>query len=85
MRRMRKHEFSRSMMRESQLTPADLIQPVFVCEGSNYRESVASMPGIERLSIDLLVAKGKRLQDLGIPALAVFSCCTQRKKVGGRR
>ncbi len=77
---MRKHEFSRSMMRESQLTPADLIQPVFVCEGSNYRESVASMPGIERLSIDLLVAKGKRLQDLGIPALAVFPVVPKEKK-----
>ncbi|MXW47290.1 MAG: porphobilinogen synthase [Gammaproteobacteria bacterium] len=80
MRRMRRHEFSRSMMRESTLTPADLIQPVFVCEGSNCREPVTSMPGIERLSIDLLVQKGKRLVDLGIPAMAIFPVVPKEKK-----
>ena len=80
MRRMRRHEFSRSMMRESMLTPADLIQPVFVCEGSNYIEPVQSMPGIERLSIDLLIQKGKRLRDLGIPAMAIFPVVPKEKK-----
>ncbi len=80
MRRMRKHEFSRSLMRESILTPADLIQPVFVCEGSNYKEPVTSMPGIERLSIDLLIQKGKRLRDLGIPAMAIFPVVPKEKK-----
>lgn len=80
MRRMRRHEFSRSMMRESMLTPADLIHPVFVCEGSNYREPVTSMPGIERLSIDLLIQKGKRLRDLGIPAMAIFPVVPKEKK-----
>ena len=68
------------MMRESTLTPADLIQPVFVCEGSNCREPVTSMPGIERLSIDLLVQKGKRLVDLGIPAMAIFPVVPKEKK-----
>jgi len=80
MRRMRRHEFSRSMMRESILTPSDLIQPVFVCEGSNYKEPVTSMPGIERLSIDLLIQKGKQLRDLGIPAMAIFPVVPMEKK-----
>jgi porphobilinogen synthase len=72
MRRMRKSEFTRRLMRENQLTPADLILPVFVLEGSGEREAVASMPGVERLSIDLLVRQARQAQDLGIPALALF-------------
>lgn len=80
MRRMRRHEFSRAMLRESTLTPADLIQPVFVCEGQGYRESIPSMPGIERLSIDLLVEKGRHLQALGIPAMAIFPVVPMEKK-----
>ena len=80
MRRMRRHEFSRKMMRETALTPADLIQPVFVCEGTSHTEPIASMPGIERLSIDLLVSKGKHLRDLGIPAIAVFPVVPKEKK-----
>ncbi|MYD77821.1 MAG: porphobilinogen synthase [Gammaproteobacteria bacterium] len=80
MRRMRRHEFSRSMMRESMLTPADLIKPVFVCEGSNSSDPGASMPGKERLSIDLLVQKGKRLRDLDIPAMAIFPVVPKEKK-----
>ena len=83
MRRMRRHEFSRSMMRESILTPSDLIQPVFVCEGSNNKEPVTSMPGIERLSIDLLIQKGERLRDLGIPAIAIFPVVPKEKKSPG--
>jgi porphobilinogen synthase len=59
-------------MRENTLTPHDLIFPVFVLEGTNQREAIASMPGIERLSIDLLVNKAKHLHSLGVPALALF-------------
>ena len=57
MRRMRRDDFSRRLMRETTLTPDDLIYPVFVLEGDNNREHVESMPGVERLSIDLLVAE----------------------------
>ena len=56
MRRMRKDDFSRRMMRESVLTPSDLIYPVFIIEGENRTETVASMPGVERMSIDLLLS-----------------------------
>ena len=72
MRRMRADDFSRRMMRENILTPDDLIYPMFVIEGSNEREAVASMPGIERLSIDLLVKEVKEVAALGIPAVALF-------------
>jgi porphobilinogen synthase len=72
MRRMRRDAFSRRMMRETILTPDDLIYPVFVLEGSGQRESVASMPGVERLSIDLLVEDAIEVQRLGIPAMALF-------------
>ena len=72
MRRMRRDDFSRRMMRETLLTPDDLIYPVFVLEGRGEREAVASMPGIERLSIDLLVEEARAIHDLGIPAMAIF-------------
>jgi porphobilinogen synthase len=72
MRRLRANDFSRRLVRESGLTPADLIFPVFVLEGSGEREAVASMPGIERLSIDLLVEQAREAQQLGIPAIALF-------------
>jgi porphobilinogen synthase len=72
MRRLRANEFSRRLVREHTLSPADLIFPVFVLDGSGQRESIPSMPGIERLSIDLLVAQARRVQQLGIPALALF-------------
>jgi porphobilinogen synthase len=71
-RRMRRDEFSRRLMRESHLTPADLIYPVFVLEGSGNREPVASMPGVERLSIDLLLQEARDLHALGVPAIALF-------------
>ncbi len=80
MRRMRRDEFSRRLMRENSLSPADLIYPVFVLEGSGQREAVASMPGIERLSIDLLVAEAKEIQALGIPAVALFPVTPQEVK-----
>ncbi|EAR62744.1 porphobilinogen synthase [Neptuniibacter caesariensis] len=72
MRRMRANDFSRRLMRESVLTPDDLIYPVFVIEGQNETEQVASMPGVERLSIDLLVKEAKELAALGVPAMALF-------------
>ena len=72
MRRMRKDEFSRRLMRENVLTTNDLILPMFVIEGHNSRESVKSMPGVERLSIDLLVEEAKEIQALGIPMIALF-------------
>ena len=72
MRRMRAADFSRRLMRENTLTPNDLIYPVFVLDGDNRREAIASMPGIERLSIDLLVREAKEVHALGVPALALF-------------
>jgi porphobilinogen synthase len=72
MRRMRRDPFSRRLARETNLTADDLIQPLFVIEGSRAREPVASMPGIERVSIDLLTAEAGRLHALGIPAIALF-------------
>ncbi|HEX6834612.1 MAG TPA: porphobilinogen synthase [Rudaea sp.] len=72
LRRMRRDAFSRALMRETVLTPADLILPVFVREGENAAEAVASMPGVERLSIDRLVERARKAHGLGIPALALF-------------
>ena len=72
MRRLRANAFSRQLVRESHLSPADLIFPVFVLEGENQRELVPSMPGIERLSIDLLVKQARELHLLGVPAIALF-------------
>ena len=72
MRRLRANEFSRRLVRESTLSPADLIFPVFVLEGKDQREQVASMPGIERLSVDLLVKQARDVHALGIPAMALF-------------
>lgn len=72
MRRMRRNDFSRRLMREHQLTTDDLIYPVFVLEGRNRREAVASMPGVERKSIDLLVQEAEQVAKLGIPLIALF-------------
>lgn len=72
MRRMRRDEFSRRLMREHALNPGDFIYPIFVLEGNNRRESVASMPGIDRFSIDLLIQEAKEVSALGIPAVALF-------------
>ena len=80
MRRLRASGFSRALVRESGLTPADLIFPVFVLEGSGQREAIASMPGIERLSIDLLVKQARELHQLGVPALALFPVVAGERK-----
>ena len=72
MRRMRADDFSRRMMRETVLTPDDFIWPVFIIEGENRSEKVDSMPGVERLTIDLLVEKAGECVNLGVPAIALF-------------
>jgi porphobilinogen synthase len=72
MRRMRKDAFSRAMMRENVITPADLIYPVFILDGEKKREAVPSMPGVERLSVDLLMPVAEECVSLGIPVLALF-------------
>ncbi len=71
-RRMRKEDFSRKLMRESTLSTDDLIYPVFILEGKQNRETISSMPGIERLSIDLLLEEARTVSALGIPAIALF-------------
>jgi len=72
MRRMRSSDFSRRLMRENTLTVDDLIYPVFVIDGVNQRQSIESMPGVERLSIDLLLEEARIIYDLGVPAIALF-------------
>ena len=72
MRRMRKDAFSRAMMRETVLSTADLIFPVFVLEGKNQRETISSMPDIERLSVDHLLDVAEDCVELGIPVMALF-------------
>lgn len=80
MRRMRKDDFSRRLMAESTLTVNDLIYPMFILDGENQREAVASMPGVERVSIDLLLEEAAQLVDLGIPAVALFPVTPADKK-----
>ena len=80
MRRLRANEFSRRLVRENTLSPADLIFPVFVLEGEGQREQVSSMPGIERLSVDLLVKQAREVHALGIPALALFPVVGAERK-----
>lgn len=80
LRRMRRDPFSRRLMREIRLSTDDLIYPVFVREGEAQREPVASMPGIERLSIDELLKDAAELTQLGIPALALFPVTPTTKK-----
>jgi len=80
MRRMRRDEFSRRLMRETRLSADDLIYPVFVHEGEGRRAPVASMPGIERLSIDELLREAERCLGLGIPALALFPVTPAERK-----
>ncbi len=80
MRRMRRDDFSRRLMRENVLTVNDLICPVFVIEGDNKREEIASMPGVERLTIDLLVKEAIEIAELGVPAMALFPVVGEAKK-----
>ncbi len=72
MRRMRRDAFSRDMMRENLLTPADFIYPVFVLEGSNKTEEVKSMPGVKRKTLDFLIKDAEACVSLGVPVMAIF-------------
>ncbi|MCF8480737.1 MAG: porphobilinogen synthase [Rhodospirillum sp.] len=74
MRRPRRDDWSRRLVAENVLTPSDMMWPVFVIEGQSTRDSINSMPGVDRLSIDLLVDAAKEARDLGIPAIALFPC-----------
>ena len=80
MRRLRKHDFSRRLVAESQLTANDLIYPVFVIEGENHRETVPSMPGVERLTIDQLLIEAGLLVKYGVPMIALFPVVGEAKK-----
>ena len=80
MRRNRRDDFSRRLVRENTLSPADLIYPVFVIDGKNRREPVASMPGVERVTPDLLLAVAERCLALGVPAIALFPVVDQALK-----
>jgi len=80
MRRMRRHEFSRRLMRENLLTANDLIYPVFIIEGKNRVEKVASMPGVERMTVDRLLAHAEQCVKYRIPALALFPSIEQKLK-----
>ena len=79
MRRMRRDDFSRRLMREHSLSANDLIYPVFVLEGSQREDSVASMPGVVRQSVDKLLYTAEEAVKLGIPMLALFPVVTQNK------
>ncbi len=80
MRRMRYNDFSRRLMRENHLSVDDLICPMFVTEGSNTREAISSMPGVERFSLDLLLTQAEEIHNLGIPAIALFPVTPASKK-----
>ena len=82
-RRMRRDDFSRRLMREHRLSVDDMIQPVFVIEGKNRTEAVASMPGVSRLSLDVLLKQARDWADLGIPAVALFPVVGTEKKSDG--
>ena len=85
MRRMRRNDFSRRLMREHVLTANDLIYPVFILDGKNRTEKVASMPGVERMRLDKLLPVAEQCLKLRIPALALFPVVEQRlKTVDGR-
>jgi porphobilinogen synthase len=82
MRRMRRDDFSRRLMREHTLTPDDLIYPVFVLEGAGRVEPVGSMPGVERMSLDRLLPVAEKALKLGVPALALFPVVDGKKTSG---
>jgi len=80
MRRMRFNDFSRRLMRENRLSVDDLIYPMFVTEGTHQRESISSMPGVERLSLDELLTEAEEIYKLGIPAIALFPVTPANQK-----
>ncbi len=80
LRRLRKHNFSRRLVAENYLSVNDLIYPMFILTGENQREEIESMPGIERMSIDLMLKEAKYLVGLGVPAIALFPVITSEFK-----
>ena len=85
MRRMRRDDFSRRLMRETTLTPADFIYPVFVMEGAKQRVAIPSMPGIERMTVGELVREAEVIAGLGVPAIALFPVTApEAKSLDGR-
>lgn len=80
LRRIRAQAFSRDLVRENSISAKDLIYPVFVLEGNNKREAVASMPGVERKTLDLLLEECQEIVELGIPAIALFPVIDAAKK-----
>ncbi|PCS21618.1 porphobilinogen synthase [Candidatus Enterovibrio escicola] len=80
MRRIRKHDFSRRLMAENQISVSDLIYPIFISMGNKRREDIKSMPGIERLSIDIMLNEAEELVKLGVPAIALFPVIPQEFK-----
>ncbi|HKQ27116.1 MAG TPA: porphobilinogen synthase, partial [Burkholderiales bacterium] len=85
MRRMRRDDFSRRLMRENVLTADDLIYPVFILDGKARTEKVASMPGVERLTVDKLLPLAEQCLRLRIPVLALFPVIEQRLKTADGR
>lgn len=85
LRRMRRDDWSRRLMRETVLTSNDLIFPMFVTEGKGQREPIASMPGIERVSVDELVREALELRNLAVPAIALFPVTPVEKKTEDAR
>ena len=85
LRRLRAHEFSRRLMRENRLTVDNLIWPVFIAEGRKTRHAVPSMPGVERLGLDVLLKEAEQAAKLGIPALALFPVTPAKKKTADGR
>jgi porphobilinogen synthase len=85
LRRTRSDDFVRRLVRENKLTPDDLIAPLFVLDGAGAREPVPSMPGVERLSIDLALEESRRLHALGVPAVAVFPVTPDDRKTDDGR
>jgi porphobilinogen synthase len=80
MRRLRRTDWARRLVAENALTPADLIWPIFIVDGTNKREPIASMPGVERLSVDLVAGAAEEAAKLGIPVLALFPYTDPAKK-----
>jgi len=72
MRRLRRHDWTRRLVAENSVSPADFIWPVFIIDGESKREAVSSMPGVERLSVDFAVTAAKEAAQLGIPVIALF-------------
>ena len=79
-RRMRESSFSRTLMRENNISVSNLIYPMFVIEGTDIRQDIESMPGIQRLSIDELIKDASECYQLGIPAIAIFPCISKKLK-----